>query len=57
MLDAGSFKPTGPYELARARQRAPRWASNFLIVGAQALDAPATRCSSPARRSATSTPA
>ncbi len=33
VLDAGSFKPTGPSRLARAAG-VPRWASNFLIVGA-----------------------
>jgi acyl-homoserine lactone acylase PvdQ len=33
VLDAGSFKPTGPSMLARAAG-VPRWASNFLIVGA-----------------------
>jgi acyl-homoserine lactone acylase PvdQ len=32
-LDAGSFKPTGPSKLARTAG-VPRWASNFLIVGA-----------------------
>ena len=43
---------------ARGRGRAasahPRWASNFLLVGGRARR-PAIRCSSPARRSATST--
>src|SRR3954454_11788633 len=33
VLDAGSFKPTGPSKLALAAG-VPRWASNFLIVGA-----------------------
>src|SRR3954470_6661773 len=33
VLDAGSFKPTGPSRLARTAG-VPRWASNFLIVGA-----------------------
>jgi acyl-homoserine lactone acylase PvdQ len=31
VLDAGSFKPTGPASLARA-SGTPRWASNFLMV-------------------------
>ncbi len=31
VLDAGSFKPTGPTGLARAA-RVPDWASNFLLV-------------------------
>ena len=34
MLDAGSFKPTGPSGLGRAASAHPRWASNFLLVGA-----------------------
>ena len=33
VLDPGSFKPTGPSKLARAAG-VPRWASNFLMVGA-----------------------
>src|SRR4029079_19287519 len=32
-LDAGSFKPAGPSKLARTAG-VPRWASNFLILGA-----------------------
>ena len=32
VLDKGSFKPTGPRGLALAAR--PRWASNFLMVGA-----------------------
>ena len=31
VLDAGSFKPTGPSGLARAA-KVPHWASNFLLV-------------------------
>jgi acyl-homoserine lactone acylase PvdQ len=34
VLDAGSYKPTGPKGLASAASAHPRWASNFLIVGA-----------------------
>jgi acyl-homoserine lactone acylase PvdQ len=34
VLDAGSFKPTGPQGLARA-SKVPDWASNFLLVGAK----------------------
>ena len=34
VLDAGSFKPTGPRGLGRAASAHPRWASNFLMVGA-----------------------
>lgn len=34
VLDAGSFKPTGPKGLARA-SKVPDWASNFLLVGAK----------------------
>src|SRR3954466_3499290 len=33
VLDAGSFRPAGPSKLARTAG-VPRWASNFLIVGA-----------------------
>jgi acyl-homoserine lactone acylase PvdQ len=33
VLDAGSFKPAGPSKLARTAG-VPRWASNFLLVGA-----------------------
>jgi acyl-homoserine lactone acylase PvdQ len=33
VLDAGSYAPTGPKGLASAA-KAPRWASNFLLVGA-----------------------
>ena len=32
VLDAGSFKPTGPKGLARAASAHPRWSSNFLLV-------------------------
>jgi acyl-homoserine lactone acylase PvdQ len=36
VLDPGSFKPVGPKGLsARAASAHPRWASNFLLVGAQ----------------------
>jgi acyl-homoserine lactone acylase PvdQ len=34
VLDDGSFKPAGPSKLARVAG-VPRWASNFLIVGAK----------------------
>ena len=34
VLDAGSWKPTGPQGLARA-SAVPDWASNFLLVGAK----------------------
>ena len=34
VLDPGSFKPVGPKGLARAACAHPRWASNFLLVGA-----------------------
>jgi acyl-homoserine lactone acylase PvdQ len=34
VLDAGSFKPVGPKGLGRAASAHPRWASNFLLVGA-----------------------
>ena len=34
VLDAGSFKPTGPRGLGRAASAHPRWSSNFLLVGA-----------------------
>ena len=33
MLDAGSYKPTGPSGLGRAASAHPRWSSNFLLVG------------------------
>ena len=33
MLDAGSFKPTGPERARPAPRSAPHWASNFLLVG------------------------
>jgi acyl-homoserine lactone acylase PvdQ len=35
ILDEGSYKPTGPRGLARAASAHPRWASNFLLVGAK----------------------
>src|SRR4051812_3644114 len=34
VLDPGSLKPVGPRGLARAASAHPRWASNFLLVGA-----------------------
>jgi len=34
VLDTGSFKPVGPRGLGRAASAHPRWASNFLLVGA-----------------------
>lgn len=34
VIDAGSYKPTGPEGLARAA-KVPDWASNFLLVGAK----------------------
>ena len=34
VLDAGSFKPVGPKGARPRRERHPRWASNFLLVGA-----------------------
>ena len=38
VLDAGSFKPSRPEAASPARASAhPRWASNFLLVGAHAL--------------------
>ena len=57
VLDAGSFKPVGPPGLARAAARDPRWASNFLLVGAHALRHRPPAVRRPARRSATCTPA
>ena len=35
VLDAGSYKPTGSRACAAAASAHPRWASNFLLVGAK----------------------